>query len=163
MHAYAARHASSAARYFLVLGSVGFGGPAVLVERTRRDLEEGRGWFTREEYKEGLALAQFAPGPLAAQLAIYLGWVRGGVSGATLVGVAFIVPSFLMVLVLSAAYVRYDGLPWMRGAFYGVGAVVIARRHVTSEVAVLPEEISTNGTVLDATDDPHSIPIYGTR
>jgi len=114
------------ARYFLVLGSVGFGGPAVLVERMRRDLQEARGWFTREEYKEGLALAQLAPGPLAAQLAIYLGWVRGGISGATLVGAAFIVPSFLMVLVLSAAYVRYDGLPWMRGAFYGVGAVVIA-------------------------------------
>ena len=113
-------------RYFLRLGTVGFGGPVVLVERIRRDLQEDRRWFTLGEYKEGLALAQLAPGPLAAQLAIYLGWVRGGMIGATVVGAAFIGPSFLMVLALSAAYVRFGGLPWMRGAFYGIGASVIA-------------------------------------
>ena len=112
--------------YFLGLGAWGFGGPAVLVERIRRDLQEDRGWFTEAEYREGLALAQLAPGPLAAQLAIYLGWVRRGPLGATLVGLAFVAPSFVMVLGLSAAYVRYGGLPWMRGAFYGVGAAVIA-------------------------------------
>lgn len=114
------------ARYFVRLGSVGFGGPVVLVERMRRDLQEERGWFTAAEYKEGLALAQVAPGPLAAQLAIYLGWLRGGVRGATLVGVAFILPSFLMVLVISAVYVQSGGIAWMRSAFYGVGAAVIA-------------------------------------
>ncbi len=114
------------AAYFLGLGTWGFGGPVVLVERMRRDLQEARGWFTPAEYREGLALAQLAPGPLAAQLAMYLGWVRGGIVGATLVGVAFIAPSFLMVLALSAAYVRFGGLAWMRGAFYGVGAAVIA-------------------------------------
>jgi chromate transporter len=92
----------------------------------RRDLQEERRWFSPEEYKEGLALAQLAPGPLAAQLAIYLGWVRFGVVGATVVGVSFILPSFLMVLALSAAYLRFGGLPWMRGAFYGIGASVIA-------------------------------------
>ena len=113
-------------RYFLRLGTVGFGGPAVLVERMRRDLQETRGWYTQEEFKEGLALAQLAPGPLAAQLAVYLGWARAGVPGATLVGLAFVMPSFLMVLVISALYVRYGGLPWMSGAFYGVGAAVIA-------------------------------------
>jgi len=112
--------------YFLLLGTVGFGGPVVLVERMRRDLQEDRRWFTAAEYKEGLALAQLAPGPLAAQLAMYLGWVRGGVVGASLVGVAFIAPSFAMVLGLSAAYVRYGGLSWMQGAFYGIGASVIA-------------------------------------
>jgi chromate transporter len=112
--------------YFLGLGTWGFGGPAVLVERMRRDLQEERGWFTPEEYKEGMALAQLAPGPLAAQLAIYLGWLRGGFLGATLVGAAFVAPSFAMVLALSAAYVRFGGLPWMQGAFYGVGAAVIA-------------------------------------
>lgn len=112
--------------YFLRLGTVGFGGPVVLVERMRRDLQEQRRWVSPEEYKEGLALAQLAPGPLAAQLAIYLGWVRGGVVGATVVGVSFILPSFLMVLTLSAAYLRFGGLPWMRGAFYGIGASVIA-------------------------------------
>jgi chromate transporter len=112
--------------YFTLLGTIAFGGPVVLVERMRRDLQERRGWYSEAEYKEGLALAQLAPGPLAAQLAIYLGWVRYGVVGATGAGVAFIAPSFAMVLVLSAAYVRFGGLPWMRGAFYGVGAVVIA-------------------------------------
>src|SRR6476619_1572634 len=112
--------------YFLVLGTVGFGGPVVLVERMRRDLQEDRRWFTAAEYKEGLALAQLAPGPLAAQLAMYLGWVRRGVVGASLVCVAFIAPSFAMVLALSAAYVRYGGLSWMQGAFYGIGASVIA-------------------------------------
>ena len=112
--------------YFLGLGTWGFGGPVVLVERMRRDLQEARGWFTREEYSEAIALAQFAPGPLAAQVAIYLGWLRGGFVGATAVGIAFIAPSFLMVMVLSATYVRFGGIAWMQGAFYGVGAAVIA-------------------------------------
>src|SRR5881628_379915 len=112
--------------YFLRLGSTGFGGPIALAGAMQKDLVEDRGWITREEYLRGLALAQLAPGPLAAQLAIYLGWVRGGVTGATLVGVAFVLPSFVMVLALSALYLRYGGLAWMRGAFYGIGAAVIA-------------------------------------
>jgi chromate transporter len=91
-----------------------------------RDLVEARRWISETEYREGLALAQLAPGPLAAQLAIYLGWVRFGVAGATAVSAAFILPSFLMVLVLAAAYVHFGGLAWMQGAFYGIGAAVIA-------------------------------------
>src|SRR6478609_10191572 len=114
------------ALYFLGLGTWGFGGPVVLVERMRRDLVEERGWFAEGDYKEGLALAQLAPGPLAAQLAIYLGWLRARVLGATLVAAAFILPSFLMVLAISAFYVRYGGLAWMQSAFYGIGAAVIA-------------------------------------
>ena len=112
--------------YFLGLGTWGFGGPVVLVERMRRDLQEARGWFTVREYKEAIALAQLAPGPLAAQVAIYLGWLRAGITGATAVGVAFIAPSFVMVMALSVVYVRYGGIGWMQGAFYGVGAAVIA-------------------------------------
>jgi chromate transporter len=112
--------------YFLRLGTTGFGGPIALVGYMQRDLVERRRWFTHAEYLEGLALAQLAPGPLAAQLAIYLGWLRGGTLGATLVAGAFILPSFVMVLVLSAVYVRAEGLGWMQGAFYGVGAAVIA-------------------------------------
>src|SRR5438876_4545705 len=92
----------------------------------QQDLVEQRGWISAQEYKEGLAFAQLAPGPLAAQLAIYLGWVRGQVLGATLVGIAFVAPSFLMVLVLSDLYVRFGGLPWMQGLFDGIGAAVIA-------------------------------------
>jgi chromate transporter len=91
----------------------------------QQDLVDERGWVSKEDYVEGLALAQLAPGPLAAQLAIYLGYIRAGVFGATAVGVAFILPSFLMVLGLSAAYVRFGGLPWMQGMFYGIGAAVI--------------------------------------
>ena len=112
--------------YFLGLGTWGFGGPVVLVERMRRDLQEARGWFTVAEYKEAIALAQLAPGPLAAQVAIYLGWLRAGFVGATAVGIAFIAPSFFMVMALSVVYVRYGGIGWMQGAFYGVGAAVIA-------------------------------------
>ena len=112
--------------YFLRLGAIGFGGPIALAGYMQRDLVEVRRWVSSEEYKEGLALAQLAPGPLAAQLAIYLGWVRGGVVGATLVAVAFVIPSFLMVLALAALYLRLGGLPWMQGLFYGIGAAVIA-------------------------------------
>ncbi|HKT61326.1 MAG TPA: chromate efflux transporter [Gemmatimonadales bacterium] len=112
--------------YFLRLGTFGFGGPIALTAAMQRDLVLSRRWVTTEEYKEGLALAQLAPGPLAAQLAIYLGWVRGGMLGATAVGLAFVGPSFLMVIVLSAFYVRFGQLSWMQGAFYGIGAAVIA-------------------------------------
>jgi chromate transporter len=87
---------------------------------------EKRRWFSPEEYRQGLALAQLAPGPLAAQLAMYLGWARGGATGAALVGLAFVLPSFLMVLALAIGYLRFGGLPWIQGAFYGIGAAVIA-------------------------------------
>ena len=112
-------------RYFLYLGSLGFGGPVALIGYMQRDLVEKRGWFTKEEYLKGLALSQLAPGPLAAQLAICLGYTHGRVWGATLVGVAFIMPSFLMTVALGALYVVYGGLSWMQAAFYGVGAGVI--------------------------------------
>jgi chromate transporter len=111
--------------YFLRLGTVGFGGPIALAGHMQQDLVEERRWVRKEDYLEGLALAQLAPGPLAAQLAIYLGYIHAGVLGATAVGVAFVLPSFLMVLALSAAYVRFGGLPWMQGIFYGIGAAVI--------------------------------------
>ena len=113
-------------RYFLGLGTTGFGGPIALVGFMQRDLVDERRWFSAEEYREGLALAQLAPGPLAAQLAMYLGWVRGGAIGAALVGLAFVLPSFVMVLVLALGYLRFGGLAWMQGAFYGIGAAVIA-------------------------------------
>lgn len=117
---------AATAGYFLHLGAVGFGGPIALCARMQRELVEERGWVRREAFLEGLALAQLAPGPLAAQLAIYLGWLRGGAIGATLVGAAFVLPSFLIVLGLAALYVRLGGMPWIQGAFYGIGAAVIA-------------------------------------
>src|SRR5438874_10745207 len=111
--------------YFLRLGTWGFGGPVALVGYMHRDLVERRGWISEAEYKEGLTLAQLMPGPLAAQLAIYLGYVHYGMLGATAAGVAFVLPSFLMVLALGWAYVAYGGLHWMQSVFYGVGACVI--------------------------------------
>jgi chromate transporter len=113
------------AAYFLKLGTVGFGGPVALVGYMHRDLVEERGWVSDADYKDGLALAQLAPGPLAAQLSFYLGYVHYRVLGATVVGLAFVLPSFLMVVALGWAYVRYGGLSWMQAVFYGVGAAVI--------------------------------------
>ena len=111
--------------YFLKLGTIGFGGPVALVGYMHQDLVETKKWISEEDYKEGLALAQLAPGPLAAQLAIYIGYVDYKIIGATVVGLAFILPSFLMVVAIGYAYVQFGGLPWMQAVFYGVGAAVI--------------------------------------
>ena len=111
--------------YYLKLGTWGFGGPVALVGYMHRDLVDQKKWITDEDYKEGLALSQLAPGPLAAQLAIYIGYVHYKILGATLAGIAFVLPSFLMVLGIGYAYITYGGLPWMQAVFYGVGAAVI--------------------------------------
>lgn len=111
--------------YALQLGTIGFGGPVALVGYMHRDLVERRKWITEAEYREGLTLAQLMPGPLAAQLAIYLGYVHYSILGATLVGLAFVLPSFVIVVALGWAYVEFGGLSWMQAVFYGVGASVI--------------------------------------
>ena len=111
--------------YFLKLGTWGFGGPVALVSYMYEDLVEKKGWLKEDEYKEGLALAQLAPGPMAAQLGIYIGFVHYGLIGATLVGLAFVLPSFNMVVLLGMAYRMYGGLSWMQAVFYGVSSAVI--------------------------------------
>lgn len=111
--------------YFLRLGATGFGGPVALVGYMQRDLVERRAWFTAAEFSEGLALAQVAPGPLAAQLAMYLGWLSGGSAGATLCAVAFVAAPLVLVLIISALYVRAGALWWIGPAFVGVGAAVM--------------------------------------
>lgn len=111
--------------YFLKLGTIGFGGPVALVGYMHRDLVENRKWISEEEYKEGIALAQLAPGPLAAQLGIYLGFVHYSFLGATLIGFAFVLPSFIMVILLGIVYKLYGGLSWIQAIFYGVSAAVI--------------------------------------
>jgi chromate transporter len=118
--------------YFLKLGATGFGGPVALVGYMHGDLVEKRKWINEEAYKEGLALAQLAPGPLAAQLAIYIGYIDYNIIGATLAGFAFVLPSFLMVVALGYGYVEFGGLPWMQSVFYGVGAAVIGIIAVSS-------------------------------
>ncbi|GEP91665.1 chromate transporter [Chitinophaga terrae (ex Kim and Jung 2007)] len=111
--------------YFLKLGTWGFGGPVALAGYMHRDLVENKKWITEEDYKEGLALAQLAPGPLAAQLGIYMGYVHYRLLGATLAGLAFVLPSFFMVVALGYVYTLWQGIPWMQAVFYGVGAAVI--------------------------------------
>ena len=111
--------------YMLRLGAFGFGGPVALVGYMHRDLVEERNWISESDYREGLALAQMMPGPLAAQLGIYMGYVHYRIVGATLAGIAFILPSFLMVVGLGWAYAHFGGLSWMQAAFYGVGAAVV--------------------------------------
>ena len=112
-------------RYMLALGTWGFGGPVALVGYMYRDLVEKRHWISESAYKEGMTLAQLMPGPLAAQLAIYLGYVHYRVRGASFVGLAFVLPSFLMVVAIGAVYTTYGGISWMQAVFYGVGAAVI--------------------------------------
>src|SRR6266511_419848 len=114
------------AAYFLRLGTLGFGGPIALAGFMRRDLVEARGWASEEEYRLALAVSQLMPGPLAAQLAMALGFLLRGLAGATVIGVAFILPSFLMVVGLALLYRAFGGLWWMQALFYGIGAAVIA-------------------------------------
>src|SRR5215510_1179058 len=112
--------------YFLKLGCIGFGGPIALVGYMQKDLVDERKWISQEDYLNGLAFSQLAPGPLAAQLAMYLGFVRAGFIGATIVAAAFILPSFLMVLAIGKAYVTFGGTRVISALFYGIGAAVIA-------------------------------------
>src|SRR6266568_8278580 len=112
--------------YFLRLGTFGFGGPIALAGRIDRDLVEERRWVSRQDYVEGLAFSQLSPGPLATQLAMYIGWVRAGRVGAALVALAFIAPSFSMAIAIAAVYLKFGQLPWIQDMFYGVGAAVIA-------------------------------------
>ena len=111
--------------YFLKLGTFCFGGPIALAASMERDLVEKKKVLTLQEYKDGLALAQLAPGPMATQLAMYIGYIRGGFIGSTLVSFALILPSFFIVLLLSALYVKFGGLPWLQAMFYGIGAAVV--------------------------------------
>ena len=128
------------AAYFLRLGSLGFGGPVALVGQMERELVAERGWLSREEMREAVALCQTMPGPLAIQVGIYIAWLRGGQLGAWLGGWCFILPNFLIVVGLAALYVAFDGLPWMTAVFYGVSPAVIALiLHSTWRLAKLEE------------------------
>jgi chromate transporter len=113
-------------RYFVWLGTFGFGGPIASVGYMQRDLVEARGWIARQDMLDGIALGQTMPGPLAAQVAMWVGYLRRGSLGAIGTAAAFIAPSFLFVIALGALYVRFQGLPWVRSAFYGVAPAVIA-------------------------------------
>jgi chromate transporter len=113
-------------RYYLRLGSIGFGGPVALVGQMERELVGERKWLTKEEMREGIAVCQSLPGPLAIQVGIWISYIRGGFWGAWAGGWAFILPNFVIVTVLGALYVHFGGLSAVKAIFYGVSPAVIA-------------------------------------
>ena len=112
--------------YFAKLGATKFGGPIALTSAMQADLVDQRKWFTQETFQEGMVLSQLAPGPLATQLSIYFGWAHSGVKGATLTGLAFVLPSFLMVVLLAMLYIRFGSMPLIQNLFHGIAPAVIA-------------------------------------
>ncbi|MBI4260421.1 MAG: chromate transporter, partial [Actinobacteria bacterium] len=112
--------------YFLGLGTWGFGGPIATVGYMQRDLVEGRRWVGRADFLNGVALGQTMPGPLAAQVVMWVGYLRAGALGALGTAVAFIVPSFAAVLAIAVLYDRYGGLTWVQALFYGIAPGVMA-------------------------------------
>jgi chromate transporter len=114
------------ARYFLKLGGSGFGGPIALVGYMRRDLVEERRWFSEQQFQQGLAVGQMMPGPLAAQTAMWLGYLHAGARGAVAVAAPFVLPPFLIVTVVAVLYAEYQGLDWVHAVFLGVGPAVLA-------------------------------------
>ncbi len=127
--------------YFLGLGTWGFGGPIASVGYMQRDLVERRGWLTEAEFLDGVALGQTMPGPLAAQVVMWVGYLRKGWAGALATAAAFIAPSFLLVLAVAIVYVRYSGLAIVQSLFYGIAPAVLVLATVTAisgaEIAAL--------------------------
>src|SRR5713226_6014775 len=113
-------------RYYLRLGLLGFGGPVALVGQMEREMVGEKKWLTKDEMREGIAVCQSLPGPLAIQVGIWISYIRGGFWGAWAGGWAFILPNFIIVATLAALYVRFEGLPAVAAIFYGVSPAVIA-------------------------------------
>ena len=112
--------------YFLRLGAYGFGGPIALVGYMHRDLVAQRRWFSDDEYRQGLALAQTMPGPLAAQLAMWLGFLTRGILGSAAVAVAFVTPPFLLVTAAAVIYVENQSSSVVHALFRGIGPAIVA-------------------------------------
>ena len=113
-------------KYFLRLGTLGFGGPVALCGLMEKELVRDRGWVTKDEMRDAIAISQSMPGPLAIQVGIFVAYMRGGFWGAWAGGWAFILPNFLIVAALGALYVHFGGLSWITAIFYGVSPAVIA-------------------------------------
>jgi len=112
--------------YFLRLGALGFGGPVALCGQMERELVQERTWLSRDEMRDGIAVCQSLPGPLAIQVGIFVSYLRGGFWGSWAGGWAFILPNFIIVCALGALYVHFSGLPILTAIFYGVSPAVIA-------------------------------------
>src|SRR4029453_2418593 len=113
-------------RYYLRLGLLGFGGPVALVGQMEREMVGERKWLTKEEMREGIAVCQSLPGPLAIQVGIWISYIRGGFWGAWAGGWAFILPNFVIVTVLGALYIHFGGLSAVQAVFYGLSPALIA-------------------------------------
>src|SRR5712664_586874 len=112
--------------YYLRLGTLGFGGPVALCGQMEKELVQERHWITKDEMRDGIAVCQSLPGPLAIQVGIFISYLRGGFWGAWAGGWAFILPNFLIVTALGALYVHFSGLPILTAIFYGVSPAVIS-------------------------------------
>jgi chromate transporter len=131
----ATRHERTLARlfrYFAKLGAWGFGGPVALVGYMRRDLVDERAWFSEREYEQGLAISQAMPGPLAAQVCMWFGYLERGSLGALVVSLPFVIPAFLITTVAAIFYARYQGLGVIQDLFFGVAPAVLAIIAVSS-------------------------------
>ena len=114
------------AQFFLKLGLTGFGGPQAHIAMIHDEAVVRRGWFTQEEFLAGVAVCEMLPGPASTQMGIYTGYLRGGILGALVAGICFIFPAFVIVLILSWAYFRFQGVPQIENLFLGITPVVIA-------------------------------------
>src|SRR5205809_2699616 len=112
-------------RYFLGLGTWGCGGPIATVGYMQRDLVEKRAWLDRSDFLNGVALGQTMPGPLAAQVVMWVGFLQRGALGALVTSLVFILPSFLLVLAVAVLYVQYQGLDVVAALFYGIAPAVM--------------------------------------
>ena len=139
-------------RYYLRLGLLGFGGPVALVGQMEREMVGERKWLTKEEMREGIAVCQSLPGPLAIQVGIWISYIRGGFWGAWAGGWAFILPNFIIVAALGALYVYYGGLSPVKAIFYGVSPAVIASFRVICPRACIGSLLQRSSTAELAAD-----------
>lgn len=112
--------------YFFKLGAIGFGGPIATVGYMQRDLVEQRRWMDRQEFLDGVALGQTMPGPLAAQVAMWVGYLRHGAAGAAAIAAAFVAPAFALVVATGAIYKHYAATGVVQALFYGIAPAVMA-------------------------------------
>lgn len=112
--------------FFTRLGFIGFGGPQAHIALMQEQAQEQRGWLTREEFSDGLAVCNILPGPASTQMVTYIGWVRGGLKGGLVAAFGFIWPAFSMMVLLSWLYFTYGALAQVNAFFYGLKPVVVA-------------------------------------
>jgi chromate transporter len=110
---------------FLRLGATAYGGPAMMAY-LRQECVGKRQWLTEQEFKEGMALCHTIPGATMMQMTTYIGYRLRALPGAAVAAVGFVLPAFLLMTGLSAAYFTFGDLPLVRALFHGLAAIVVA-------------------------------------